>query len=85
MFKKEAPIHVSVHIEKNPHKDEFFCRSHIYLPSAKVLVADEKGKNVSLAVNKAFAALSRQLNKVKYKLEKHLGKTHNSKKLDSLS
>jgi ribosomal subunit interface protein len=72
IFKRDDPIHVSVHIEKNPHKEQYFCRSHIYLPSSKVVVADEKGANVSVAVNRAFNALSRQLNKVKYRLERHL-------------
>jgi len=67
IFKREDPIHISVHIEKNPHKEQFFCRSHIYLPSAKVLVADEKGDNSSLAINKAFSALIKQLDKEKYK------------------
>jgi len=70
MFRKNDPIHISVHIEKNPHKEQFFCRSHIYLPSSKVVVADEKGRNSSLAINKNFAALAKQLDKEKHKWEK---------------
>ncbi len=70
IFKRQDPIHISVHIEKNPHKDQFFCRSHIYLPTSKVLAADEKGTNSSIAINKAFSALSRQLNKEKGKWDK---------------
>jgi len=70
IFKRQDPIHISVHIEKNPHKDQFFCRSHIYLPTSKVLAADEKGSNSSIAINKAFSALSRQLNKEKSKWDK---------------
>ena len=70
IFKREDPIHISVHVEKNPHKDQFFCRSHIYLPTSKVLVADEKGRNSSVAINKAFSALSRQLVKEKHKWDK---------------
>lgn len=67
IFKRDDPIHLSIHIEKNPHREQYFCRSHIYLPSSKVLVADERAENSSLAINKAFAALSRQLDKEKHK------------------
>ena len=67
IFWRNDPIHMSVHIEKNPHKDQFFCRSHLYLPTSKVLVADEKAKNSSLAINKAFSAISKQLDKEKHK------------------
>ncbi|NQT27970.1 MAG: HPF/RaiA family ribosome-associated protein [Candidatus Omnitrophica bacterium] len=67
IFRRSDPIHLSVHIEKNPHKDQFFCRSHLYLPISKVLVVDEKARSSSLAINKAFSALSRQLNKEKHK------------------
>ncbi len=67
MFKKDDPIHISVHVEKNPHKEQYFCRSHVYLPSSKVLAADEKGTNASLAINKTFSALSKQLDKEKHK------------------
>jgi ribosomal subunit interface protein len=69
IFRRDDPIHISVHVEKNPHKEQFFCRSHIYLPSSKVLVADEKGTNSSVAINKSFAALAKQLEKEKYKWE----------------
>jgi len=69
IFRRSDPIHMSVHIEKNPHKSEFFCRSHLYLPTSKVLVADEKAGNSSLAINKVFSAISRQLDKEKHKLQ----------------
>ena len=71
MFKKQSPIHISVHVEKNPHKEQYFCRSHLYLPSLRVLAVDEKARNASLAINKTFSALTKQLDKVKYKLESH--------------
>lgn len=70
IFRRNDPIHISIHIEKNPHKDQFFCRSHIYLPTSKVIVADEKGRNFSIAINKTFAALARQLDKEKHKWDK---------------
>lgn len=66
-FRRDDPIHISVHVEKNPHKKQFFCRSHLYLPTSKVLIADEKAGNSSLAINKAFSALARQLDKEKHK------------------
>ena len=81
IFKKDDPVHVSVHIEKNPHKEQYFCRSHVYLPSSKVLVADEKGSNASIAINKAFSALNRQLGKVKYVLEKSKRKSARAQKI----
>ncbi len=68
MYKKDSPIHVSVHLEKNPHKEEFFCRSQVYLPS-KVLAAQEKGATLAVAINKSISAISRQLGKVKDRLE----------------
>lgn len=70
MFRKGDPIHISVHLEKNPHKEQYFCRSHLYLPSSKVLAVDEKGSNASLAINKTFSALSKQLDKEKHKWQK---------------
>lgn len=70
IFKEDAPVHISVHVEKNPHKEQYFCRSHVYLPSSKVIVADENGQNVSVAVNKAFSAIAKQLDKEKHKWEK---------------
>ena len=75
MFRKDDPIHISVHIEKNPHKEQFYCRAHIYLPSSKVLIADEKGGNSSIAINKAFSALKKQLDKEKHKWDKQLRKS----------
>lgn len=71
LFHKDVPIHLSVHVEKNPHREQYFCRNHIYLPS-KLIKAEERGNNISLAVNRAFSALSKQLDKLKYKVEKHL-------------
>ena len=68
MFKKDSPIHLSIHLEKNPNKEEYFSRLQVYLPT-KVLVAQEKGGNVDSAVNKAISAISRQLGKVKDKIE----------------
>lgn len=73
MFKRDDPIHVSIHLEKNPHREQYFCRAHIYLPS-KMLKAEEKGDTFSFATNKAFGALSKQLDKFKHKLERHLRK-----------
>lgn len=73
MFRKDDPIHVAVHIEKSPHREEYTCSAHIYLPQ-HVLRADEKDKRASSAINNTFSALSKQLDKLKYKVEKHLQK-----------
>jgi ribosomal subunit interface protein len=68
IFKKDDPIHVSIHVEKNPNKEQYYCRSHIYLPN-KVLAAQENGEKLAIAVNKTFDALSKQLGRVKDKVE----------------
>jgi len=73
IFHRKEPMHISVHLEKNPHKEQYFCKSHIYLPTSKVLAANETGSNSSVAINKAFAALNKQLSKEKYKLENRRG------------
>jgi len=70
IFRRNDPIHISVHIEKNPHKSEFFCRFHLYLPTSKVLIADEKAGKASLAINKAFSAIVKQLDRKKHKWKK---------------
>ncbi|UCC95729.1 MAG: HPF/RaiA family ribosome-associated protein [Candidatus Omnitrophota bacterium] len=73
IFRRDDPIHISIHVEKNPNREQYFCRTHIYLPS-KVLVVDERGTNSSMAINKAFSAISKQLDKFKHKMERHLRK-----------
>ena len=82
IFRRDDPIHISIHIEKNPHKEQFFCRSHIYLPTSKVIAADEKGANSSLAINKTFAALVKQLDKEKHKWEKGRRKTRRTQSVE---
>jgi ribosomal subunit interface protein len=79
IFKKDDPVHLSVHVEKNPHKEEYYCRSHVYLPKTKTIVANEKSRTETAAINKSFRGLSRQLAKVKTKLEKHLQKKRTRK------
>lgn len=73
IYKRTDPIHISVHIEKNPHREQYFCRSHIYLP-AHLLKAQEEADKAPLAINKTFAALSKQLDKLKARVERHLQK-----------
>ncbi len=74
IFKKDDPIHLSIHVEKNPHKEEYYCRSHIYLPKTKTIVANEKSQSETAAINKSFRVLNRQLGKIKTKIERHLQK-----------
>ena len=73
LFKTDEAIHLSLHTEKNPHKDDYFCWINMYMPS-KVLKAQNRKPSVSAAINDSFAALIKQLDKFKYKLERHLRK-----------
>ncbi|MEI8348740.1 MAG: ribosome-associated translation inhibitor RaiA [Candidatus Omnitrophota bacterium] len=71
MFRENDPIHITVHLEKSQHCEEYLCNSHIYLPK-RVLRADSRESNMATAINKAFAALAKQLEKLKCKVEAHL-------------
>jgi len=73
LFKTDEAIHLSLHAEKNPHKDDYFCWINMYMPF-KVLKAQSRKKSVSIVINDSFSALIKQLDKFKYKLEKHLRK-----------
>lgn len=85
IFRRDDPIHISIHLEKHPHKEQYFCRAHIYLP-ARVLIAAEKSDSVSTAINKTFAAFSKQLDKLKYQVEASLKRAKSSiRKSGSLS
>jgi ribosomal subunit interface protein len=79
IFRHNQPVRMSVHIEKNPHREQFFCHLHLYLPTSKVLVADEKSASSSLAINKAFSALTRQLDKEKHKWQKQQRRARQSR------
>jgi ribosome-associated translation inhibitor RaiA len=68
VFKHDDPIHVSLHLEKNPNKQQFFCRSTVYLPS-KVLHVQETSSDISKVITKTFGVLSRQMAKLKFKVE----------------
>ncbi len=73
LFKTDEAIHLSLHAEKNPHKDDYFCWINMYMPF-KVLKAQSRRKSISTVINDSFSALIKQLDKFKYKLEKHLRK-----------
>ncbi len=73
IFKSDDPIHLSLHIEKNPHRDEYFTWINLYLPF-KVIKAQRKSDSASVAINECFSALLKQLDKFKHKLERHLRK-----------
>ncbi|HDN86082.1 MAG: hypothetical protein DRP68_02920 [Candidatus Omnitrophota bacterium] len=73
LFKKEVPVHLSLHLEKNPHKSQYFAWVNLYLPF-KVLRAESTFSNVSRAIGECFSALIKQIDKFKHKLEKHLRK-----------
>lgn len=73
IFKSDEAIHLSFHLEKNPHRDEYFCWINMYMPF-KVLKAYNRMISSSAAINGSFAALIKQLDKFKYRLERHLRK-----------
>ena len=73
LFKNKDPIHLSLHLEKNPHKEQYLCWINLYLPF-KVLKAHRSGVNTCTVINNSFSALLKQLDKLKYKLETHLRK-----------
>jgi len=71
IFKRDDAIHLSLHIEKNPNKEQYFSWAHLYLPK-KVLKAQHNTREPSLAVNKVTHAIIRQIDKYKVMVEKHL-------------
>ncbi len=73
VVKKEEAVHISVHIEKNPHKEQFFCWATIYMPT-KVITAKRSDNDVFSAVNNVFSALSKQMERVKHRIDRHLVK-----------
>ena len=70
---KEESSHLSVHIEKNPHKEQYYCWLNLYLPS-KVVHIKETANTLTKSLSKAFNALLIQIDKYKYKVERHLQK-----------
>ena len=73
LFKKEVPVHLSLHLEKNPHRSQYFVWINLYLPF-KVLRAESTFSNVDKAIGECFSALIKQIDKFKHRLEKHLRK-----------
>jgi ribosome-associated translation inhibitor RaiA len=70
---KEELAHLSVHAEKNPHKEEFYCSLNLFLP-AKVIHIREKHHTLEGCVVDSFSRLLIQIDKYKHKIEKHLQK-----------
>jgi len=77
---KEESSHLSVHIEKNPHKDQYYCWLNLYLPS-KVIHVRETMSTLSKATTKAFHSMLIQVDKYKCKIERHLQKSSRKKRL----
>ncbi len=69
-------LHISCHMEKNPHKEEYFCWINFYLPR-KVLHVKEKGSDALVSLKKAFNTLKNNVRKYK---EKYLRKKRNAKR-----
>ncbi len=73
ILKSDEPVHISLHIEKNPHREEYLSWATLYMPR-RVLKAQQRGPDAAIAVNKVTQALLRQINKYKTQFEKHLQK-----------
>ena len=80
MFRDDESIHLAVNLEKSLHRNEYYCNAHIHLPG-HMLKIQGKADSAEKVIHKGFEALSKQLDKLKYKVEKHLQKK--SKKLDT--
>ena len=59
-------VHISIHLEKNPNHNEYFCNTCIYLPS-KVIKAQTKELDLIKCIDKNFLNLIRQFDKLKSK------------------
>jgi ribosome-associated translation inhibitor RaiA len=77
IFRKDEAVHLSLHIEKNPHREEYLSWATLYLPG-KVLKAQQRGYETAIAMNKVTQALLRQIAKYKLILERHLKKRPDS-------
>lgn len=73
MFKNEDPLHLSLHLERNLHRDEYSVRVNLHLPR-KVLKAQTSLSSVASSLNKSFSALIKQIDRHKIMLERHLQK-----------
>lgn len=73
LFKDQESVHFSFHMEKNPHRNDYFCWANLYMPY-KVIKASEHKQTPTLAINFCFSALTKQLDKVKHRIESYLRK-----------
>lgn len=78
LFKSDEAIHLSLHLEKNPHRDDYFCWANMYLPY-KVIKAQTRKASPTVAINDCFSAMLKQLDKFKDKLERHLSRRRGRK------
>jgi len=73
LFRSGDVIHLSLHLEKNPHKDDYFCWINMYMP-LKVLRSQARNSSCTVVIHDCFAALIKQLDKFKYRREGRLRK-----------
>lgn len=71
IFKRDDPVHLSLHIEKNPHKEEFLSWANLYMPK-KVIKSQQKDRDPSISINKVVQMLIRQIDKYKIIFERRL-------------
>jgi len=64
--KAEEVAHLNGHMEKNPHKEEYYCWLNFYIPR-KVFHVRERGADAFTSLKNASGKLSRMVTKHKDK------------------
>lgn len=62
----ESSVHFNGHMEKNPHKEEYYCWLNFYFPG-KVFHVKQKGSDAYTALKNASGKLSFIVKKYKHK------------------
>ena len=63
---KKETIHISCHMEKNPHRQEYFTWINFYFPH-KVFHVKEKASDALTSLKKSFSSLYMKIKKQKDK------------------
>lgn len=65
----EESIFIHGNLDKNPHKEQYFCSLTVFLPST-TLHSRDSSFDLLMAVNAAFESIMRQAEKFKAKLRR---------------
>lgn len=71
LIRRDDPMHLSLHIEKNPHREQYLAWANLYLPG-RLLKAQQETQEACQVINKVGQALTKQIDKYKVMVEKHL-------------